>query len=85
MTDKCGGTGFFCEMRMGDVCTLGSPCPHQKPLTNEEWFDRLSTEEKAKWLSKQSQFIYDCVRKGCTPKIMYEEDWEYWLGEIHND
>ena len=47
MTDKCGGTGFFCEMKMGDVCTLGSPCPHQKPLTNEEYIHSLNTEQLA--------------------------------------
>ena len=49
--DKCGGTGFFCEMRMGDGCTLGSPCPHQKPLTNEEYIRSCSTEELVEELS----------------------------------
>lgn len=57
----------------------------EKPLTNEEWFCQLSTKEKAKWLSKQRKFIYDCVRKGRIPKIMYEEDLEYWLKEKHNE
>ena len=32
-------------MRTGDICTLGSPCPHQKTLTNEEWMKTLDTEE----------------------------------------
>ena len=45
--DKCGGTGFFCEMRTGDFCTLGSPCPHQKPMTNEEWLKQCTTEQLA--------------------------------------
>ena len=45
--DKCGGTGFFCEMRTGDVCTLGSLCPHQKPLTNEEYIRSCTFEELA--------------------------------------
>jgi len=56
--DKCGGTGFFCEMRTGDFCTLGSPCPHQKPLTNEEWFVSLPTEEKAKFIFWQHFDVY---------------------------
>ena len=44
MNDKCGITEY-CEMRTGDICTLGSPCPHQEPLTNEEWMKSLDTEE----------------------------------------
>lgn len=51
--------------------------------TNEQWFSSLSTEEKAKWLSRQSQFIYECGEKQITPKTMYEEDWEYWLKQPH--
>ena len=81
--DKCGGTGFFCEMRMGDVCTLGSPCPYQEPLTNEEWLEQASTEEKAKLLSKLCKFIYNCGKKGSIPKFMYEEDFVQWLKEKH--
>ena len=83
MTDKCGITEY-CEMRMGDECTLGSPCPHQKPLTNEEWFCSLSTEDKAKWLSQRSQILYDCGQRDVFPKTMYEEDWETWLKEKHH-
>ena len=54
-------------------------------VTNEEWLEQASTEEKAKLLSKLCKSIYNCGKKGSIPKIMYEEDWEYWLGEIHND
>ena len=52
-------------------------------MTNEEWFCQLSTEEKAKWLSHNSKFMYGCGRMETTPKIMYEEDWEWWLKEKH--
>ncbi len=52
-------------------------------MTNEQWFCSLSTEEKAKWLSKQSQFMYNCGEKQTIPKTMYEEDWEWWLKEKH--
>ena len=53
-------------------------------VTNEEWFCQLPTEEKAKWLSRHSRFIYGCGQKGQIPKALYEEDWEYWLkGKNH--
>jgi hypothetical protein len=52
-------------------------------MTNEEWFCGLSTEEKAKWLSNHSTFIYECGQKQNTPKVMYEEDWEWWLKQPH--
>lgn len=51
--------------------------------TNEQWFGTLSTKEKAKWLSRHSQFMYECGKNQTTPKIMYEEDWEWWLKEKH--
>ena len=54
-------------------------------MTNEEWFCGLSTEEKAKWLSRNSKFMYGCGRMETTPKIMYEEDWEWWLKEKHDE
>ena len=52
-------------------------------MTNEQWFCGLSTEDKAKWLSQRSQILYDCGQRDVFPKIMYEEDWEYWLKEKH--
>ena len=55
-----------------------------KSITNEEWFASLSTEEKAKWLSRHSQFMYECGEEQTIPKTMYEEDWEWWLKEVHN-
>ena len=54
-----------------------------KPMTNEEWFCQLSTVEKAKWLSSNSIFMYECGMENVTPKIMHEEDWKYWLKEIY--
>ena len=54
MTDKCGITEY-CEMRMGDECTLGSPCPHQKPPTNEQYIRQCSTEELAIFLCNELQ------------------------------
>ena len=90
MTDKCSATGFFCEMRMGDECTLGSPCPHQKPLTNEEWRRTCSAEEFAKWLTEVTDYCFECglnINNGvlcpfgkCIDK---EHDAETWLKEKH--
>ena len=54
-------------------------------MTNEEWFNGLSITEKAKWLSRHSQFMYNCGEKHAMPKTMYEEDWEFWLKEKHNE
>ena len=57
--------------------------PYEIELTNEEWFCGLSTEEKAKWLSQRSEILYDCGQRDVFPKIMYEEDWEWWLKQPH--
>ena len=51
--------------------------------TNEEWFNGLSIAEKAKWLSRHSQFMYNCGEKQTIPKTMFEEDWEFWLKSMH--
>ena len=56
-----------------------------KPLTNEEWLEQASTEEKAKLLSKLCKFIYNCGKKGSIPKFMYEEDFVQWLKEKHEE
>lgn len=54
-------------------------------MTNEEWFNGLSITEKAKWLSRHSQFMYNCGEKQAMPKTMYEEDFVHWLKEKHHD
>ena len=53
-------------------------------ITNEEWLEQASTEEKAKLLSKLCKFIYNCGKKGSIPKYMYEEDFVQWLKEKHH-
>ena len=60
--------------------------PIQKDTTtNEEWLRQASTEDVAKWLSKLSKLFHECGKRDVYPKTMYEEDWEWWLKEIHND
>ena len=91
MTDKCGITEY-CEMRIGDECTLGSPCPHQKPLTNEEWRRTCSAEEFAKWLTEVTEYCFECGLninnnvlcpfKKCIDK---ECDALDWLKEKHHE
>ena len=50
MLNECNGCEYKCSLSHIDICTLGSPCPHQKPLTNEEYIRSCSTEELAEVL-----------------------------------
>ena len=83
MTDKCSATGFFCEMRTGDVCELGSPCPHQEPMTNEEWLKSCNTNELAKFLSDATIDAFFRHGSGELPRINGTEAWTRWLKEKH--
>ena len=84
---KCGGTGK--EYWNGNVfCNTGFECDKCNGTgnieqTNEEWFCRLSTEEKAEWLSNRDEFVYDCGQRGFTPKIMDKDEWQQWLKQPH--
>ena len=94
MTDKCSATGFFCEMRTGDVCELGSPCPHQKPLTNEEYIRTCSTEELAIFLCNELQHDVNGTLENRFFKKLYSQypirpmnayhEVMRWLKEKHN-
>ncbi len=69
----------------------------KEPKTNEEWFDGLSTKEKAEWLFKLTYKCYWCGReytprsqslfneKECPFKkcMKDKKDFEKWLKEIH--
>ena len=66
---------------LGDCVGYEEVKPQEQ--TNEEWFCQLPTEEKAKWLSSHSDFMYECGLSNVIPKIMHEEEWEYWLKEKH--
>lgn len=65
--DRCNGSGEVSEVEM----------------TNEEWLRQASTQDVAKWLSKISKFFHECGKRDVYPKTMYEENWEWWLKEIH--
>lgn len=77
----------YCEIVAGGYSSKVKSCRDYRKgeTTNEEWFASLSTEEKAKWLSRHSQFMYGCEEKQTIPKTMYEEDWEYWLKQPHKE
>ena len=80
----CNGTGeHINDANRMTTCEFCGGTGVIKPLTNEEWFCSLSTKEKAKFLANNSEFLYECGKRQSTPKIMYEEDWEYWLKEKH--
>lgn len=81
MTDKCGITEY-CEMRTGDICTLGSPCPHQKPLTNKEHMRTCSDEELAEIFMR---FLFDANFKKRFIFGNFEEEFIRWLKENHHD
>ena len=65
--DKCGGTGD----------TINNI-----PPTNEDWFCRLSTEEKAKWFCDHITCSDGCpFNKQCLNEDMGRKLWQKWLGE----
>ena len=89
--DFCYGTG---EVTYGDDGI--EPIGNKKPMTNEEWFCTLSTEEKAKFLFEHGVIVCcfckrDCVEIDYKTKVCkydVEPSYEYtglikWLKEKH--
>ena len=73
-------------------CKKFTPTPSE-PMTNEEWFCQLTTEEKAKWMAKHMSFCEVCEIKTCRGDgcqrfdrgSMTETDaFREWLKEKHN-
>jgi hypothetical protein len=63
-------------------------------MPNEEWFCKLSTEEKAEWITEQINkavglALHDAeICDGDVNEDDYmnsAEDWEYWLKEEHKE
>ena len=62
----------YCQRHIGqnfDSCILFSR--NSKPMTNEEWFCGLSTDEKATFFASNKMLNFDY------------QMWLEWLGEIH--
>ena len=49
INNECSGCEYKCSLSHIDICTLGSPCPHQRsePMTNEEYLRSCNTEQLA--------------------------------------
>ena len=52
-------------------------CEYCDPLTNEEWFCQLPTEEKAKWL--EEKMTWAAQEQG----TFTAKGWEMWLKQPH--
>ena len=78
MLNECNGCEYKCSLSHIDICTLGSPCPHQRstPMTNEEWFCTIPTEEKAAVLD---------LKFNSTCRLFTYNEIVKWLKEIHDD
>lgn len=96
MLNECNGCEYKCSLSHIDICTLGSPCPHQRstPMTKEEWLHTLNTEQLADVLMKiflTRTFCHLCP-EGDVCDIDYKckysggekiEDWLEWLKQPH--
>ena len=90
----CSGTGeHINDANRMTTCEFCDGKGVIKPMTNEEWFCSLSTEEKAKWMAKHMSFcevceIQTCRGDGCQRfdrGSMTETDaFREWLKEVHD-
>jgi len=56
----------------------------QEIYTNEEWFDTLSTEEKAEWLASESRNVINDF-KNFDFRREHKEFWAKWLKQSHRE
>lgn len=79
LSDKCDNV-FACNVLRPNVELLGCNFyKPKKPMTNEEWFIGLSTEEKAKWLNQQ--MMYAAREQG----YFTVEGLIKWLKQLHTE
>ena len=52
MLNECNGCEYQCNLSHIDICTLGSPCPHQRStqMTEQEYLQICDTEQLAEEL-----------------------------------
>ena len=86
ISSECNGCEYQCKLSHIDICTLGSPCPHQRstPMTNEEYLRLLNTEQLAETLTDFSFWLVPTIptedkREQIRKKIVE------WLKEIHDE
>ena len=66
----------------GTICPFDderTECDAYAPMTNENWFCSLSTNEKAKWLEKK--MTWAAQEQG----TFTAKGWEKWLKKPHID
>ena len=82
LSDKCDNV-FACNILRPNVELLGCNFyKPKKPLTNEEWFASLPTEEKAKWITENiTVYADDWVKSD--EKLLNPATWVEWLKEMH--
>ena len=81
----CGGTGEV-EVVGDSVTDVCDKCggTGEIEVTNEEWLERLTTEEKAKWFCDHIT-CSDCrFNKDCFNEDMGHGLWQKWLLEEHS-
>ena len=54
-----------------------------EPMTNEEWFCKLSTEEKARFLACEFTVACDDYAYSNNKETWHEKYWVAWLKEKH--
>ncbi len=57
---------------------------YNEVLTNEQWFCKLSIEEKAKWIAYQIYYATKCDVHNEKRKDWSVTDWETWLKQPYN-
>ena len=66
----------------GTICPFDderTECDAYAPMTNENWFISLPTEEKAKWL--ENKMTWAAQEQG----TFTAKGWEMWLKQPHTD
>lgn len=93
MLNECNGCEYQCNLSHIDICTLGSPCPHQRstPMTEQEWLQTADTEQLADVLAKQkcdgcNDEPYDEEHSTCKYCMMQKrEQIMEWLKQPHTN
>lgn len=74
------------EMAKAELIAVFDELKKPKPLTNEEWFNGLSTTEKAKWFCDHITCSDGChFYKQCLNEDMGRKLWQKWLLEEHRE
>lgn len=67
ISNECNGCEYQCNLSHIDICTLGSPCPHQRstPMTEQEYLQTCDTEQLAKVLLSFCQYPCEICKIEC--------------------